>query len=148
MPEQFEQIEYYGRGPVETYCDRKDSEMLGIYSSTVTREFYPYIRPQENGNHVDLRWWKVTNQAGRGLMVVAPAPFSASALHYTVQSLDEGPNKHNLHSPDIDPQPLTSLCIDQVQMGLGCVNSWGALPLSQYMVNYKDREFTFTLIPQ
>ena len=148
MPEQFEQIEYYGRGPVETYCDRKDSEMLGIYSSTVTREFYPYIRPQENGNHVDLRWWKVTNQAGHGLMVVAPAPFSASALHYTVQSLDEGPNKHNLHSPDIDPQPLTSLCIDQVQMGLGCVNSWGALPLSQYMVNYKDREFTFTLIPQ
>ncbi|MBR0036458.1 MAG: DUF4981 domain-containing protein [Bacteroidales bacterium] len=148
MPEQFEQLQYYGRGPVETYSDRKDSENLGIYRSTVTQEFYPYIRPQENGNHVDLRWWKVTNQAGRGLMVVAPAPFSASALHYTVQSLDEGPNKHNLHSPDIDPQPLTSLCIDQVQMGLGCVNSWGALPLPQYMVNYEDRTFTFTLIPQ
>jgi len=148
MPKQFEQIQYYGRGPVETYIDRKDSEFLGIYSSTVTDEFYPYIRPQENGNHVDLRWWKLTNASGRGLLVVAPVPFSASALHYSVQSLDEGPNKHNLHSPDVDPQPLTSLCIDQVQMGLGCENSWGALPLPQYRVEYQTREFTFTLIPQ
>ncbi|MBQ0058260.1 MAG: DUF4981 domain-containing protein [Bacteroidales bacterium] len=147
MPEQFENIEYYGRGPVETYCDRKDSEFLGIYESTVTDEFYPYIRPQETGNHVDLRWWKITNASGKGLMVVADEPFSASALHYTIESLDEGFDKHNLHSPDIDPSPLTNLCIDQKQMGLGCVNSWGAMPREEYFVKYQDYDFTFRLIP-
>ena len=147
MPESMEQIKYYGRGPVETYCDRKDSEHLGIYESTVTSEFYPYIRPQENGNHVDLRWWRVTDASGRGLMVVADEPFSASALHYTIESLDEGFEKHNLHSPDVDPSPLTNLCIDQKQMGLGCVNSWGALPREEYFVKYADHDFTFTLIP-
>ena len=147
MPESMELIKYYGRGPVETYCDRKDSEHLGIYESTVTQEFYPYIRPQENGNHVDLRWWRLTDAAGRGVMVVADEPFSASALHYTIESLDEGFEKRNLHSPDIDPSPITNLCIDQKQMGLGCVNSWGALPREEYFVKYADRRFTFTLIP-
>jgi beta-galactosidase len=147
MPESMEQIKYYGRGPVETYCDRKDSEHLGIYESTVTREFYPYIRPQENGNHVDLRWWRLTDASGRGLMVVADEPFSASALHYTIESLDEGFEKRNLHSPDVDASPLTNLCIDRKQMGLGCVNSWGALPREEYFVKYADHDFTFTLIP-
>ena len=147
MPESMELIRYYGRGPVETYCDRKDSEHLGIYESTVTQEFYPYIRPQENGNHVDLRWWRVTDAAGRGVMVVADEPFSASALHYTIESLDEGFEKRNLHSPDVDPSPITNLCIDQKQMGLGCVNSWGALPREEYFVKYADHRFTFTLIP-
>ena len=147
MPESMELIKYYGRGPVETYCDRKDSENLGIYESTVTQEFYPYIRPQENGNHVDLRWWRLTDATGRGLMVVADEPFSASALHYTIESLDEGFEKRNLHSPDIDPSPITNLCIDQKQMGLGCVNSWGALPREEYFVKYADHNFTFTLIP-
>ena len=147
MPSSYENLRYYGRGPVESYSDRKDSQFLGVYESTVTDESYPYIRPQENGNHVDLRWWKVTDAAGRGLTVYADRPFSASALHYTVESLDEGEEKRNLHSPDVDPQPLTNLCIDAVQMGLGCVNSWGAWPRDEYLVRYQDRTFTFTLVP-
>jgi len=147
MPESMENIKYYGRGPVETYIDRKDSEHLGIYESTVSDEFYPYIRPQETGNHVDLRWWRMTDATGRGVMVVADEPFAASALHYTIQSLDEGFEKHNLHSPDVDPSALTNLCIDQTQMGLGCVNSWGAVPRDEYFVKYQDYDFTFTLIP-
>ena len=147
MPESMEQIKYYGRGPVETYDDRKYSENLGIYESTVTDEFYPYIRPQENGHHVDLRWYRVTDATGRGLLVVADKPFGASALHYTIESLDEGFEKRNLHSPDVDPSPITDLCIDARQMGLGCVNSWGALPLEQYFVKYEDQDFSFTLIP-
>ena len=147
MPAGFEQIAYYGRGPVETYSDRKDSEFLGVYHSTVSEQFYPYIRPQENGNHVDLRWMEVRNAAQRGIRIVAAAPFSASALHYSQQSLDEGENKRNLHSPDVDPSPLTHLCIDKAQMGLGCVNSWGAWPLPQYRLPYENRTFTFMIKP-
>ena len=147
MPVEFEKLSYFGRGPVETYSDRKDSEFLGIYNSTVTDEFYPYIRPQENGNHVDLRWMQLRNAANQGVCILAEKPFSASALHYTMESLDEGEHKHNLHSPDIDPSNVTNVCIDQAQMGLGCVNSWGAWPLRQYRVLYQDHHFTFMIKP-
>lgn len=153
LPEQFEHLTYYGRGPVESYSDRKDSQFVGLYESTVTDEFYPYIRPQENGNHVDLRWMQLRTIDGKGtLRVTSETPdthlFSASALHYTQASLDEGPNKHNLHSPDIAPQPLTNLCIDLRQMGLGCVNSWGAQPRQEYMLPYQDYTFSFRLSPR
>lgn len=154
MPADFEQVRYYGRGPIENYCDRKDSQFIGIYESTVTDQFYSYIRPQENGTHTDLRWFDLSLTAGLGVknhtLRVTPGngSLSASALHYTVESLDESPNKHNLHSPDIEPQPLTNLCIDFMQMGLGCVNSWGAWPREEYLLPYKDYEFVFTLTPQ
>lgn len=153
MPADFEHLTYYGRGPVENYSDRKDSQFVGIYESTVTDEFYPYIRPQENGNHTDLRWMQLRTINGRGnLRISSTTPgeplFSASALHYSQASLDEGPNKHNLHSPDIDAQPLTNLCIDLRQMGLGCVNSWGAQPRPEYTLPYQSYTFSFTLSPQ
>lgn len=154
MPADFEQVRYYGRGPIENYCDRKDSQFIGIYESTVTDQFYSYIRPQENGTHTDLRWFDLSLTAGLGVkshtLRVTPGngSLSASALHYTVESLDESPDKHNLHSPDIAPQPLTNLCIDFMQMGLGCVNSWGAWPREEYMLPYKDYQFVFTLTPQ
>lgn len=153
MPADFEHLTYYGRGPVESYSDRKDSQFVGIYESTVTDEFYPYIRPQENGNHVDLRWMQLRTINGKGTLRVTSetqdaGTFSASALHYTQSSLDEGPNKHNLHSPDIAPQPLTNLCIDLRQMGLGCVNSWGAQPRQEYMLPYQDYTFSFRLSPR
>lgn len=149
MPEEFEQLSYYGRGPIENYSDRKDSQFVGIYQSTVSEEFYPYIRPQENGTHIDLRWMQLQTVNGKGKLVVTSDQtlFSASALHYTVESLDEGRDKHNLHSPDVTQQPLTSLCIDMKQMGLGCVNSWGALPRQEYLLPYQDYSFSFKLSP-
>ena len=147
MAKCFENLEYYGRGPVETYNDRKDSEHIGIYNSTVTDEFYNYIRPQETGNHVDLRWYKIMNAGGHGLTVVAEKPFNASALHYTIESLDEGMQKQNWHSQEIPQADLTNVCIDLVQCGLGCINSWGAIPRDEYLVKYQDHEFTFTLFP-
>ena len=147
LPREFGRVVYYGRGPVENYADRKDSEFLGIYDQTVAEQFYPYIRPQETGTKSDLRWWAVLNPAGNGLKITAEAPFSASALHYTVESLDEGIAKHNLHSPEVPEADLTSLLVDKVQMGLGCVTSWGALPLEKYRLPYGDYTFTFLMTP-
>ena len=151
MPQQFEQLTYYGRGPIENYCDRKDSQFVGIYESTVTDEFYPYIRPQENGNHCDVRWMQLATPNDHKLTIVphnADGQFlSASALHYTQASLDEGDAKRNLHSPDIDPAPLTNVLIDYKQMGLACENSWGAVPQEPYLVPYQDYTFCFSLIP-
>ena len=147
MPKSFETVEYYGRGPIENYSDRNHSTDLGIYRQSVDEQFYSYIRPQENGTKTDIRWWKQLNAANRGLQIVADAPFSASALHYTIESLDDGWGKDQRHSPEVEEADLTNLCIDKAQMGLGCVNSWGAWPLSQYQVPYADYEFSFVLTP-
>lgn len=147
MPKSFENISYYGRGPVENYIDRKLATELGVYNQTVTDQFYAYIRPQENGNKTDIRWWKQLNEAGRGLQFVAEAPFSASALHYTIESLDSGWEKKQEHSNEVEPADLTNFLIDKVQMGLGCVDSWGAIPREEYMLPYGDYEFTFIMQP-
>ena len=147
MPKTFETVEYYGRGPVENYSDRNHCTDLGLYRQSVDEQFYSYIRPQETGTKTDIRWWKQLNDAGRGLQIVADAPFSASALHYTIESLDDGWEKAQNHSPEVKEANLTNLCIDKAQMGLGCVNSWGAWPLPQYQLPYGDYEFTFILTP-
>ena len=147
MPKCFETVEYYGRGPVENYSDRNHSTDLGIYRQSVDEQFYSYIRPQETGTKTDIRWWKQTNKGGNGLMFVAEAPFSASALNYSIESLDDGVQKDQRHSELVPKVDYTNLCIDKVQMGLGCVNSWGALPLEQYRLPYGDYEFTFIMTP-
>ena len=147
MPENFNEVEYYGRGPVENYADRNHSTLIGKYRQTVAEQFYPYIRPQETGTKTDLRWWRVLNISGNGLQFVSDAPFSASALNYSIESLDDGVQKDQRHSPEVAKAPFTNLCIDKVQMGLGCVNSWGTLPLEKYRVPYQDYEFSFILTP-
>ena len=147
MPASFEKISYYGRGPVENYADRKTSTDLGIYNQSVDEQFYAYIRPQENGTKSDIRWWKQLNVAGNGLMFVAEAPFSASALHYTIESLDSGWEKKQEHSNEVEKADLTNVLIDKAQMGLGCVDSWGAIPEPQYLLPYGDYEFSFIMTP-
>ncbi|WP_300701731.1 glycoside hydrolase family 2 TIM barrel-domain containing protein [Bacteroides sp.] len=147
MPRSFEIVEYYGRGPVENYSDRNHCTDLGIYRQSVAEQFYSYIRPQENGTKTDIRWWKMLSPMGSGIKVVSAAPFSASALHYTIESLDEGWNKQNWHSPEVEEADLTNFCIDKVQTGLGCEDSWGRIARPEYQVPYGDYEFTFILSP-
>lgn len=147
MPESFDKVVFYGRGPVENYSDRKSATDLGLYSQSVDEQFYPYIRPQENGTKSDLRWWSVLNSAGNGIKFTSEAAFSASALHYTMESLDEGISKQNGHSQEIEKADLTNVLVDKLQMGLGCVTSWGALPLDEYMLPFKDYEFVFLMTP-
>ena len=140
-------IQYYGRGPIENYADRNNSTNIGKYAQTVDEQFYSYIRPQETGTKTDIRWWNQTNKGGNGIQLVGKTPFSASALHYTMESLDDGLEKGQRHSELVPQTDCVNFCIDKVQMGLGCVNSWGALPLDKYMVPYQDYEFTFVIKP-
>ena len=147
MPRSFDKVEYYGRGPVENYIDRKSNADLGIYKQSVSEQFYPYIRPQENGTKSDIRWWKTLNAAGHGIQVVAAEAFSASALHYTIESLDEGLYKKQGHSQEVEEADLTNFCFDKIQAGLGCEDSWGRIARPEYQVPYGDYEFTFILMP-
>ena len=141
MPKQLDQINYYGRGPIENYADRNNVTDIGNYKQTVAEQFYSYIRPQENGSKTDIRWWKQMNKGGNGLMFISEAPFTASALHYSIESLDDGTKKEQRHSEFVQPVDYTNLCIDKIQMGLGCVNTWGAVPLEKYRIPYADYEF-------
>ena len=140
-------IQYYGRGPIENYSDRKSSTLIGRYNQTVEEQFYSFIRPQENGTKSDIRWWNQVNKSGNGMQFVADAPFSASALYYSIESLDEGLAKSNRHSELVEKSECVNLCIDKVQMGLSGVNTWGALPLEPYQVPYKDYTFKFVIKP-
>jgi beta-galactosidase len=150
MPAEYDAIKYYGRGPVENYCDRNSSEFIGVYNNKVADEYYPYIRPQESGNHTDVRWFRVTDASGKGLEFASNAPMEVSALNYLVEDLDDGPVKEKTwghHSGDLVPRKLTQVHIQQRQMGLGCVNSWGAWPLNDYLMPYKDYDFTYVIRP-
>ena len=151
MPKRYNTIKYYGRGPNENYIDRNASEFLGFYENLVSKEYYPYVRPQESGNHTDVRWFTVLDgQTKRGLTFVSSAPIECSALPYLLSDLDAGPfreHKWGQHSGDLTPRSLTQVHIQQRQMGLGCVNSWGAWPEKQYMLPYQDYDFSFFIKP-
>ena len=150
MPKKFDEVKYYGRGPIENYCDRNSSEFIGVYNNKVADEYFNYVRPQESGNHTDIRWFRVIDKDGKGLEFYSNAPMEASALHYLMSDLDDGPLKDKKvghHSGDLFERPLTQVHIQQRQMGLGCVNSWGAWPRPEYLVPYQDYDFTFVIKP-
>lgn len=147
MPKKMNRIKYYGRGPIENYSDRKSSTDIGLYDQTVCEQFYPYVRPQETGTKSDVRWWAQTNLSGNGLLFISEAPFSASALNYSIESLDDGVKKDQRNSAFVAPVDYTNVCIDKEQMGLGCVNTWGALPLEKYRMAYQDYDFTLIIRP-
>ena len=150
MPKKFDEVKYYGRGPIENYCDRNSSEFIGVYNNKVADEYFNYVRPQESGNHTDIRWFRVIDKDGKGLEFYSNAPMEASALNYLMSDLDDGPMKDKKvghHSGDLIERPLTQVHIQQRQMGLGCVNSWGAWPRPEYLVPYQDYDFTFVIKP-
>jgi beta-galactosidase len=147
LPEGFETIEYYGNGPVENYQDRDYAAPAGIYKQSVAQQFYPYIRPQENGNKTGIRWFKIMNNKGKGLLIQSDTQLSMSALHFFDNDLDDGDTKHQRHSGELKPRKQTQLHIDYNQMGLGGIDSWGNWPLEKYRLPYKNYAFKFTVKP-
>ena len=147
LPYQMDISDFYGRGPIENYADRRYSQRLGIYRQTADEQFYPYIRPQETGTKGDIRWWTQTDDQGNGIKVTADKPFYASALHYDITMLDEGDEKHQRHPCDLFRSMYTVLTLDSEQCGVGGIDSWGARPLEQYRLPAIDRTCSFTIVP-
>ena len=148
MPYTMEKSNYYGRGPIENYSDRKDCMRIGVYTDDADNQYFPYIRPQESGTKSDIRWWKQTDATGLGLQVKSCAPFYASALHFDTEELDDGDEKEQRHSFDLKKSKFTNLFLDAAHMGVGGENSWGAWPLEKYRIHYGNKTFNFVLIPQ
>lgn len=149
MPSSFSKLEYYGRGPEENYIDRHSSSFIGKYEANVKDEYYPYVRPQESGNHTDIRYFSISNPTtGKGITFEGYAPMECSAIPYLVEDLDAGIEKEHAwgqHSGDLVEKGLVQLHIQQRQFGLGCIDSWGASPMEKYRMHYQDRCFSFVI---
>ena len=149
MPASFSKLEYYGRGPEENYIDRHSSSFIGKYEANVKDEYYPYVRPQESGNHTDIRYFSIFNPTtGKGITFEGYAPMECSAIPYLVEDLDAGVEKEHAwgqHSGDLVEKGLVQLHIQQRQFGLGCIDSWGSSPMEKYRMHYQDRCFSFVI---
>ena len=149
MPASFSKLEYYGRGPEENYIDRHSSSFIGKYEANVKDEYYPYVRPQESGNHTDIRYFSIFNPTtGKGITFEGYAPMECGAIPYLVEDLDAGIEKEHAwgqHSGDLVEKGLVQLHIQQRQFGLGCIDSWGASPMEKYRMHYQDRCFSFVI---
>lgn len=147
MPAQYASLTYFGRGPVENYWDRKGNTEIGVYKAAVKDQYWGYVRPQESGNHTDVRWWKVTSDTGKGLEFCGVKPMECSTINYLTMDLDDGLEKHQRHSGDLTPRDFSVVHINDHQTGVGGINSWGSWPLDKYQVKYADQDFTFFIRP-
>jgi beta-galactosidase len=144
---EYENLSWLGRGPHESYSDRKTSAPVGLYQGLVKEQYYPYIRPQETGNKTDVRWIALNNIQQKGLLVSAikgQQNLSASALPLANADLYQVKGK-NAHGNLLMFRDYHSLNIDYKQMGVGGDNSWGNIPLKQYLLSADVYRFQFRL---
>jgi beta-galactosidase len=146
MPEGFENIDYYGRGPHENYCDRQTSAFAGIYKTTLAEQVIPYVCAQEFGHRTETRWLVISNKEGLGLKFSGLPLFEFSAVPYTPEDLTQNwrGEKHFVDAPR-----RNNLCIsiDLAQMGVGGDDSWGAKPHPQYLVKPQAYSWSFIIEP-
>ena len=173
LPAAYERLEYFGRGPVENYCDRNSGSLVGRYRSTAGEQYTAYTRPQENGHKTDSRWLALTNGDGRGLLIVADSNLMEfNVLRNSVEDFDAEESDrpyqwHNFekgesHDPlkarnrmpkqthinDIAPRDFVEVCVDHRMTGVAGDDSWGARPYPQYTIYpTRDHSWSFTIIP-
>lgn len=147
MPTAMDISNFYGRGPIENYLDRKSSAFLGQYTQTAEEQAYSYIRPQETGTKSDVRTWLQTDRGGRGLLITSSAPFYGGATRYSIASIDNGDYKTQRHSQEVEKAPYVNLLLDSAQSGVGGINSWGALPLEQHRLHFGKQQLTLLFTP-
>ncbi len=147
LPARFERVRWFGRGPHESYWDRKTGAAIGFYEGLVRHQYHPYIRPQENGNKSDVRWIAVMDDWESGLLAAGMPLLSASASHHDIGDFESAPEKNQRHPSDIVRRPWTVLNLDLGQMGVGGDNSWGARPHSQYTLPPREYSYMFRIRP-
>ena len=157
MPGEYSTLEYFGLGPFENYADRNSAALMGHYVQRVEDQYhYGYVRPQESGTRTQIKWMKVLDDNGAGLEITSDVKFSASALPFSVEQLDvralDDNQAHSLELKALACENVRSLGktyvnFDLRQMGLGCVDSWGAWPRDEYMIPAAEYDFFFVIRP-
>ena len=148
LPAEYEMMTWLGRGPQETYADRKTGALIGLYNATVWEQFHPYVRAQETANHCDVRWVALRNAAGEGLLVVGEEPLSVSAWNFPMEDIEYRPSQmERRHGGSIQKKDMVWLNIDHKQMGVGGDNTWGAQVHPEYTITPHEWKYSFTLAP-
>lgn len=142
------QITWYGRGPGESYWDRKSGSTVGLYSQNIQDQYFPYARPQESGNKSDVRWFRVTNTKGEGLQFEYDNELlNCSALPYAIDDLDPETDKKQYHSGELTPREEIYIHIDLQQTGVQGIDSWGSWPLKRYQIPYANQSYGYWMKP-
>ena len=147
LPVQFDNLEYFGRGPQENYIDRNSGTFVGLYKSKVIDQYFNYVRPQENGYKTEVRWFELTNENGLGIHFEGQPQVGFSALHNPLEDFDQLTHEDFRHTNDIVKKDGVFINLDLKMMGVAGDNSWGARPYKQYAVPAQDYEFQFSLKP-
>jgi len=147
LPSSFKTISWYGKGPMESYSDRQHAAKVGLYQGKIKDQYFPYIRPQETGNKIDVRWLELTSDEGIGIKIFGNDLLQVSALNFSREDLDSGPQKVQMHAGELTPRNEVYVNIDGFQQGLGGVNSWGALPIEKYNIPFKSYHYSYWIIP-
>jgi len=145
LPAAYDRLDWYGRGPHESYEDKKLGAAVGLYKASVKKDYFLYPQPQESSNKVDVRWLSLTNTKGRGIKIVGKPLLSVSAIPYDQKSLQDAWHINELP----ETTDFVSLNIDYKQMGVGGDDSWSSIgePHPEFMLNDKKYSYSFTIIP-
>jgi beta-galactosidase len=141
LPGAFKNMSWYGRGPHATYSDRMFAP-VGVYQGSVDEQWVDYSNPQENGNKTDVRWMALRNDDGVGLLVKGAQPLSVNASHFRAADMEAAAYAFELPRRD-----EVILNIDLAQQGVGGNNSWGAMPLKDYLLPAENFSYRFHLLP-
>nr|WP_299074469.1 glycoside hydrolase family 2 TIM barrel-domain containing protein [uncultured Allomuricauda sp.] len=149
LKDEYQNVQWFGRGPHENYNDRNTSALVGLYKASVNDLYFPYIRPQENGYRTDNRWISFTNDKGNGIKIVGDELLSFSAHHQYNQDFDAGEEKQQRHTTDIKKRDLVNINIDHKQTGVGGDNSWSqkALAHKEFRISPANLEYSYSIIP-
>ncbi|MBK0381855.1 DUF4981 domain-containing protein [Pedobacter sp. SD-b] len=145
IAKEFNQVKWYGRGPFENYQDRKQAADIGLYNLNVADFYFPYIRPQENGERTDTRWFTLSNGDFNGFKITADSTIDFNVQHNTIADFDDGSQKHQRHTIDVVPQNFVEVNVDFKQRGVAGDNSWGALPMDQYRLLKGNYNYKFSI---
>jgi len=143
MPQAYDRVAWYGRGPHETYWDRQTGGEIAVYQNTVDGMVFPYVRAQDTGNRCGVRWMTLTDQRGLGVRIVGHEPLSASVWPFTVADVEAA-----MHPYELPRRDFNTVFVDHRRHGVGGDNSWGALTHPQYTLpGDRPYRFGFTIEP-
>lgn len=144
---EYDNVEWFGRGPFENYIDRKTAAFVGLYKGKVADQHVSYIRPQENGNKCDVRWMSLTDEKGWGLKFSSAGLFEFTVQQYNPQWISQSTRESKMHSVDVPIRDMVGINLDAFQMGVGGNNSWGAWPIEKYRFPAKAYNFELKIQP-
>lgn len=149
LRKEFDNMSWFGRGPQENYWDRKSGADIDVYKSTVWEQYHPYVRAQETGNKEDVRWMKLQNSQGEGLLIKSvEKPMNVSAWNFPMEDLKYIPSSiERKHGGSISPKDMIWVNIDNQQMGVGGDTTWGAQTHPEYTITPEARSYEFIILP-